>query len=88
MLKQRTININRSHEKDRADGWVTVAAFGAQKRVKAGKSVSETLAELGWAPEPYQSVRVGGREVKHPGQKRTKGGEVLTVTNRVVGGWA
>jgi hypothetical protein len=86
MQQQRTVFSRQNKSDDQEDDRVTVAAFGAQHRAEPGKSVGETLEDLGLAPQPYQSIRVGGVEVKELERRKLKSGEIVTVTNRVVGG--
>ncbi len=86
MEEQRTIITSRNAGQAQPGSLVTVAAFGASRQTQPGKSVAETLAELGWRPEPYQSVRVNGAEVNDLGERQLQPGEVVTVTNLVRGG--
>jgi hypothetical protein len=86
MQQQRTINANQPQDNLATDDMATVAAFGFQRTVKAGKNVSETLEELGLTPQPYQSVRIGGQKVDDLKSRQVQAGEILTVTNQVRGG--
>ncbi len=83
MQQQRTI-FTQNEQQD--TGLVTVAAFGMKRRAIPGKTVQETLNELDLAPQPYQEIRVSGGLVDL--DKRTlKSGDIVTITNRVAGGW-
>lgn len=81
-MEQRTVTARS----DSANGQATVAAFGYQRATAPGRSVEQTLAELGLQPEPFQAVRVNGKEVRDMRQQTVEADDVVTVVNRVEGG--
>jgi sulfur carrier protein ThiS len=81
-MEQRTVTARS----EAAHGQATVAAFGYQRIAAPGRSVEQTLAELGLRPEPFQSVRVNGKEVRDMAQQTVQADDVVTVVNRVEGG--
>ena len=85
-MQQRTVFSNRQVPEQAANGAVTVAAFGMQRTTPAGKSVADTLNQLGLAPQPYQSIRVGGEKISDLAGRTLAPGEIVTVTNQVQGG--
>ena len=69
------------------NGAVTIGAFGRQRTVAPGRSVRETLQELGYQVEDFQYVMVNGREVPR-GQDSVvlKENDQVAIGNRVAGG--
>lgn len=84
-MQQRTVHTTTKQNNQSGD-IVRVGALGVTHQVTPGKTVAETLAELGLTPQSHQSVRVGTEEVKDLGSRVLHAGESLVVVNRVVGG--
>ncbi len=86
MQQQRTVITKPVDSDQPTHGMVTVAAFGQQLRSLPGRSVADTIEELGLQPQPYQSVRVGGEKVEDLKTRVLMIGEIVTITNQVRGG--
>jgi sulfur carrier protein ThiS len=84
-MQQRTIHTTNKPS-SQPGGIVRVGALGITHEVAPGKTVAETLAELGLTPQSHQSVRVGTEEVTDIRSRVLDAGESLVVVNRVVGG--
>lgn len=88
-MQQRTMQVNKSSGSEQSK--VKVGAFGVVHEAAAGKSVADTLAELGLTLRPEQSVRVGKsdagiEEVRDLQARVLQPGESVVVVNRVAGG--
>lgn len=85
-MQQRTVITKRATPDQPSNGLVTVAAFGQQLRSLPGRSIAETLEDLGLEPQPYQVVRVDGEKVQDLHKHVLVIGEIVTITNQVSGG--
>ncbi len=85
-MQQRTVITKRATSDLPATGLVTVAAFGQQLRSLPGRSIADTLEDLGLQPQPYQVVRVDGEKVDDLHKRVLIIGEIVTITNQVSGG--
>jgi sulfur carrier protein ThiS len=86
MQQQRTIYSNQQSKNTAAPGMATIAAFGMQHHVAAGRSVEETLRELNLSPKPHQAVRVNAEEIHDLAARTLNQDDTVTLTNVVRGG--
>ncbi len=89
-VHRRRIGVNFLTPTNQGDATCSSAPFKSIEAA-AGKSVAETLAELGLTPRPEQSVRVGksgagAEEVRDLQARVLQPGESVVVVNRVAGG--
>lgn len=85
-MQQRTVITKRASSEQASRALVTVAAFGQQIQSLPGRTVAETLEDLGLRAQPYQVVRVDGEKVEDLHKRVLIIGEIVTITNQVSGG--